>query len=117
MNDAVTTWAVIVTAAVVTNLLRAGPVLLFRRGARTTGGLFRFLEYSSYVIIGGLISGSVVSRKVLLAPSPAAVAESVIALLVVGSSFAFAVRIRQPLVCLVAGLGLFVVLNVLWRLL
>lgn len=116
MDESLRIWLIIAAAACVTNLLRAGPVLLFSRAARTTSGVFRFLEYASYVIIGSLISASAVSPKTLRSPSLASVADSVVAIVVVGFSFALATRVRQPVVCLVAGLSLFLVLKLLWQL-
>ena len=117
MDEHQRVWLIIVGAAVITYLLRAAPVLVFaRRGVRTTGRVFCFLEYASYAIIGSLISGAAVSRTTLLAPSPAAVRHAAIALAVIVLTFVLAIRIRQPIICLGCGLALFLALTLLGRL-
>ena len=117
MDEPQRVWLIIAGAAAITYLLRAAPVLVFaRRGVRTTGRVFRFLEYASCAIIGSLISGAAVSRTTVLAPSPAALRHAAIALAVIVLTFVLAIRIRQPVISLGCGLTLFVILTLLERL-
>ena len=112
MNEHIGLTSLILAAGGLTYLLRAAPVLLFQhRTIDTNARAFRFLEYAAYAIIGGLISGSVVKSSALLHLSSGLPWDSVARIIVVLVTFALAIRVRQPVVCLAVGLTLFFLLR------
>ena len=105
---------IILAAGAITYLLRATPFLLFQGNkVRASGTMFRILEYAAYAIIGGLIAGSVMKVSTLTFFSFPLFWESAARLLTIAFTFALAVRIRQPIICLTAGLGAFFLLRLI----
>lgn len=105
---------IILAAGTITYLLRATPFLLFqRKTVRVSATMFRILEYAAYAIIGGLIAGSVMKVSTLTLFSFPQFWESAARLLTIVFTFALAVRIRQPIICLTAGLGAFFLLRLI----
>ena len=102
----------ILVAGGVTYLLRAAPVLFLKRGTvDASGRMFRMFEYAAYAVIGGLISSSIVKLPAVAQFSLSPLRESLLRILAVGVTFALAVKVRQPIVCLAAGLMLFFLLR------
>lgn len=114
MTENVAIVFIILAAGAITYLLRATPFLLFQGNkVRTSGRMFRIFEYAAYSIIGSLIAGSVMKVSILTFFSFPQFWESAARLLTIAFTFALAVRIRQPIICLAAGLGAFFLLRLI----
>lgn len=114
MTENVAIVFIILAAGAITYLLRATPFLLFQGGKiHASGTTFRVLEYAAYAIIGGLIAGSVMEVSTLTYFSFSMFWESAARLLTIAFTFALAVKIKQPIICLTAGLGAFFLLRLI----